>query len=190
MTRVLFPQRFCRRCRGTQFYVDGFKHALNGTFLLALDIETGMNAFKYVWPAIYEVSKALFPEQKRNCSGTDCQMTIPYAMSDPIALDLWNLRDVTQGEDGYTDSIYVGDVNGTFYGIKLNLDPLQSLTSSNYGIYVDIWRTKPIPVNSTSADLNYRDVRDSNWYRSGVSLSPSSPRRVGSGIMAMPFALS
>jgi type IV pilus assembly protein PilY1 len=149
------------------FYVDGFKHALNGTFLLALDVETGMNAFKYIWPAIYGVSKALFPEQKTGCAGTACQKTVPYAMSDPIALDLWDLRNVTQGEDGYADSIYVGDMNGVLYGIKLNLDPLQTASSSNDGIYIDIWRTKPIPVNSTSADPNYRDVLDSDWYRSG-----------------------
>ena len=50
-------------------------------------------------------------------------------MSNPIALDLWNLRaedGPTQGEDGYTDSIYVGDMNGVFYGLKLNFDPLQT----------------------------------------------------------------
>ena len=150
-----------------QFYVDGFKHALNGTFVLALDMETGMNAFRYIWPAIYGVGRALFPEQGTNCAGTVCQKVVPYAMSDPIALDLWDLRNVTQGEDGYTDSIYVGDLNGVFYGIKLNLDPLQSMTSSNDGIFVDIWRTKPIPVNSTTADLNYQNVLASDWYRSG-----------------------
>ena len=90
-------------------------------------------------------------------------------MSDPIALDLWNVgtwannsrAGAQTGEDGYVDSIYVGDMNGVFYGIKLNFDPLQTLSSSgqNYGIYVDLWRTKPIPVNSTTTvDLRYRFV--------------------------------
>ncbi len=156
-----------------QFYVDGFKHSLNGTFLLALDIETGMNAFKYVWPSIYNISKTLFPVQDRGCdsNGQNCQAEVPYAMSDPLALDLWNLGTyqgtnrvgATQGEDGYVDSIYIGDMNGVFYGIKLNFDPLVSLGSgSNDGIYVDIWRTKPIPWNTSGAQQYASD-----WYRSG-----------------------
>ncbi|MGO9116405.1 MAG: hypothetical protein ACLQPD_02215 [Desulfomonilaceae bacterium] len=154
----LFPSSW------SQFYIDGFKHSLNRTFLLALDIETGVNAFKYIWPSIYNVSRALFPEQDTVCdsNGQNCKQVVPYAMSDPIALDLWDLRNVTQGEDGYTDSIYVGDMNGVFYGLKLNFDPLQHLAGSNYGIYVDIWRTKPIPVNSTTTQDRYSD-----WFRSG-----------------------
>ncbi len=108
-------------------------------------------------------------------------------MSDPIALDLWNVgtwannsrAGAQTGEDGYVDSIYVGDMNGVFYGIKLNFDPLQTLSSSgqNYGIYVDLWRTKPIPVNSTttvdlSTDL-YRSWRQPITTAPAVSWEPN-----------------
>ena len=175
-----------------QFYIDGFKHALEGPFLLALDIETGVDAFKYVWPGIYNISKSLFPAQYHGghefqSSGTNCAYTIPYAMSDPVAMDLWNVgtwannsrAGAQTGEDGYVDSIYVGDMNGVFYGIKLNFDPLQTLSSSgqHYGIYVDLWRTKPIPVNSTttqdlSADL-YRSWRQPITTQPAASWEPN-----------------
>jgi len=138
----------------------------------------------------------LFPAQytgDSSCqsSGSNCAYTIPYAMSDPVALNLWNLGTCSNppcqvgatrtgagtGDGGYTDSIYVGDMNGVLYGIKLNFDPLNSLASGNYGIYVDLWRTKPIPVNSASTgDLSsdlYRSWRQPITTQPAVSWEPN-----------------
>ncbi len=74
---------------------------------------------------------------------------MPYSLSDPVVLDLWSVIDGVgaPGVDGYEDSIYVGDMNGMLYGIKLNF-----LTSdaSSRGIFVDLWKVKPIPVNAAS----------------------------------------
>ncbi len=70
-------------------------------------------------------------------------------MSDPVAVDVWNKDTSSLGEDGYTDHVYVGDMNGVLYGIKLNFDPTTSTKSGETGIYVDLWKTKPIPLNSS-----------------------------------------
>jgi type IV pilus assembly protein PilY1 len=99
---------------------------------------------------------AKFP-YKYGLADDDSGVTIPYAMSDPVALDVWNQEEDVVGDDGYIDRVYVGDMTGNVYGIKFNLDPyiLDSSTStttvsnSDFGIYVDLWPTKPI----LSADL-------------------------------------
>ncbi len=147
------------------FYWEGFRHALHDPFLLALDIETGVNIFRHAWPAIFTSASAIFPEKLTECDadGKNCGKRIPYAMSDPVALDLWDLRaspGATTGEDGYVDSVYVGDINGVLYGIKINFDPTITPTTDT-GIYVDVWKTKPIPSNLTTT----KD-RGSNVYRS------------------------
>jgi type IV pilus assembly protein PilY1 len=77
-------------------------------------------------------------------------------------LDVWNNENNRPGDDGFTDRVYVGDMNGYFYGIKFNFDetfPYSTSTNANMGIYVDIWPTKDIP-GGPNGDL------DSNIYRS------------------------
>jgi len=154
-----------------KFYRDGFGYMLWKPFMLALDIRTGRNLFKYVWPEIDTVASTLFPEKKRGCdsSGANCTLRVPYAMSDPTVLDLWDSTANVAGPDGFDDTIYVGDMNGILYGLKLNLDPVTSPASA--GIYVDLWKTKPTPVNaSTTKD------RESNQYRSElqpITVQPS-----------------
>jgi type IV pilus assembly protein PilY1 len=151
-------ERFTSTSR--DFYKAGFGHLLWEPFLLALDIRTGRNAFRYVWPEVVKQSSTFFPKKDTDCIAGVCSKTVPYAMSDPVVLDLWSVPDGAAGTDGYEDSIYVADMNGLLYGIKLNLN---APVSSSAGIYVDLWKAKPIPSNmSTTQDL------DSNYNRSGV----------------------
>jgi hypothetical protein len=90
---------------------------------------------------------------KRNCTiGTtstpcrcdtpiaDCKYTIdadykivPYALSDPLALDTLDSSG-SPGSDGYTDVVYVGDLVGRFWGIKLN--------TASKSLWVDMWNTR------------------------------------------------
>jgi type IV pilus assembly protein PilY1 len=142
------------------FYKAGFGHLLWEPFLLALDVQTGRNAFRYVWPEVVKQSSAFFPQKETDCIAGVCSKTVPYAMSDPVVLDHWSVSSGSAVADGYEDSIYVADMNGLLYGIKLNLG---ATASSGAGIYVDLWKAKPIPSNtSTTQDC------DSNYYRSCI----------------------
>jgi type IV pilus assembly protein PilY1 len=149
----LFPTGWAK------FYTEGFKHALVDPFLLALDLETGINAFRYVWPTIFKASKDYLPSRSvlsgtvRGCdvNGENCSIRVPYAMSDPVVLDVWDRNNNQMGEDGYSDRVYVGDMNGILYGIKMNFNPFAAATSDS-GFYVDLWKTKPIPLNPSTTN--------------------------------------
>lgn len=133
---------------------DRFKLALFWPNLMMLDIETGYNLFEYVWPVILNYNAATFPNK---AVGTN---TIPYAMSDVLALDVWDQMNEVMGDDGFIDRAYVGDMNGYFYGIKFNLAekfPDLSTTNTQFGVEVDIWPTKPIG----ATDLPNDDYRSS-----------------------------
>lgn len=131
-----------------------FKLALYWPFLLMMDIETGQNLFEYVWPIILNYNSANFPVRT---AGTN---TIPYAMSDVLALDVWDQENSMLGDDGFIDRVYVGDMNGYFYGLKFNLDetyPTATSTNSLFGVRVDVWPTKPIDNTEVGTD-DYRSA--------------------------------
>jgi type IV pilus assembly protein PilY1 len=147
-----------------QFYQDGFAAALTDTFMLGLDLETGVNVFRYVWPEIFRAARdaGYLKTQFRECtsgamqSSVNCRYRIPYAMSDPVVIDAWDRVHSLVGEDGFADVVYVADMNGVLYGIKMNFDPLSSVTANETGFYVDLWKTKPIPLNTqTGGTLDY-----------------------------------
>ncbi|MEW6141118.1 MAG: PilC/PilY family type IV pilus protein [Thermodesulfobacteriota bacterium] len=119
---------------------DKFKLGLFWPFFLMLDIETGHNLFEYVWPVVINRAATNFPLKTSEAN------TIPYAMSDPIALDVWNQNEHVVGDDGFIDRIYVGDMNGYFYGIKFNLDLKKpdGTDNTHFGMQVDMWPTKEI----------------------------------------------
>ncbi len=95
---------------------------------LAIDIETGTNLLTYYWPKIQDQTAfqnlnttvdrfyKLFPVIK---SGANY---IPYTMADPLAVDVLNSDSHSVGDDGYVDTVYVGDLLGNFYGLKFNFD--------------------------------------------------------------------
>lgn len=129
---------------------DGLKLALFWPFFLMMDIETGNNLFEYVWPRVVNQAWEHFPLKSADVN------TIPYAMTDPIALDVWNQNADIVGDDGFIDRIYVGDMNGYFYGIKFNLDPQNGNdTNSDFGILVDLWPMKEILTGDLTTN-NYR----------------------------------
>ncbi len=148
--------------------------------LLAIDIETGENLFRYSWPYINSyatdtLGDALFPIHTKGGA-----YDIPYAFADPSVQDLWVVDNgVTEvGADGYVDHIYVGDLTGYLWSIKLlgfEKNPSASVTPQ---IWADLWTTKAITEDSTyesawsdfrtlgqpitvepavSIDFNYRD---------------------------------
>jgi type IV pilus assembly protein PilY1 len=133
---------------------ERFKLALFWPNLLMLDIETGYNLFEYVWPVVLNRNSTTFPVKTANSTLN----TIPYAMSDVLGLDVWDQVNNVLGDDGYVDRVYVGDMNGYFYGLKFNLAehfPTPTTTNTMFGVEVNIWPTKPI----ASADVDEDDYR-------------------------------
>jgi type IV pilus assembly protein PilY1 len=134
-----------------------FKLALFSPFMLLMDIQTGENLFEYVWPI---VNNRTFHDFNVFPLETAEENEIPYAMSDPVALDVWNDATDRPGDDGFMDRVYVGGLNGYLYGIKFNLDETPADTSNtNMGILVDIWPTKTIDLKDDRWTNNYRGSR-------------------------------
>lgn len=109
------------------------KHAVLKPYLLAVDIETGHNIFQYLWPQLVHNWSAEWP-------GSD----IPYALADPLVLDVWDEAGNVK-QDGYVDHIYVGDLHGNFYGLKFNLE-----SETAKGFQLDVWKTKTITGSSNA----------------------------------------
>jgi len=124
---------------------------LQKPFLLALDVATGKNLFRYVWPSIQHYLQSTYPDVYfRYITRNSNLYGIPYAMSDPLVLDY--LRKMSNGSiasdtDGYVDHLFVGDLNGILYGFKFNLF---GLTGENQGVRVDLRLTKGIDESSSS----------------------------------------
>ena len=151
-----------------EFIKDGFGSDLFKPYIVALDIETGVNMFRYLWGEIHYAASDLFPKKKTGCdsNGENCANEIPYSLADMTVMDLLGFDQDGPGEDDYVDHIYVGDLNGHFYGIKINFDDtIGGSANKTMGIRVDLWPTKPIH----SLDLN------SNLYRSDRQPIASQP---------------
>lgn len=90
-------------------------------YLVALDIEKGINIFQTMWPYLRNQVITSIPGSLKT--------KIPYVMASPLVLDV--------NGDGYVDRLYVGDLNGLFYGLKFgnSYDDVLKL-------HLDIWRTK------------------------------------------------
>jgi len=136
---------------------------------LAIDIETGTNLLTYYWPIIQNQTAfqnltstantnafyKLFPVLQ---SGSNF---IPYSMSDPLALDVRNSDSNIVEDDGYVDTVYVGDLLGNFYGLKFNFDTQvishttgNPVANPNFGIRVDWWQTKSTWDGSPATNSN------------------------------------
>jgi len=123
--------------------------------LLAIDIETGVNLFQYLWPMLHGALPAQWP---KTVSGTN---VVPHSMTSPVVLDLWDSTGHLN-PDGYLDHIYLGDLNGNFYGMKFNLDEGTTL-----GMSMDVWKTKPVAATDVGSN-NYRSSREP------ISVQPST----------------
>ena len=140
---------------------DADLELLRNPYFMAIDMETGKNLFKYVWPYIRTIlpsgSDNPFPAEIR---GPNSEYRIPYAMSDPVVLDVMDVEGMTQtqvqncesggseckatGSDGFVDRVYVGDVNGSLYGCKFNFHD----HATRKGIWIDRWLTKGVDESS------------------------------------------
>lgn len=136
------------------------KTALLKPYLVALDIEKGINIFQHLWPTIVHQWSSQWP------TVTSGANTIPYALGDPLVLDIWNANG-TVGSDGVLDHIYFGDLNGNFYGLKFNLD------SSSPGIKMEVWKTKP-----ASGTNLYRSSRQPITVMPVATLDPDKYLRI------------
>lgn len=114
--------------------------------LLMIDIEKGVNIFQYNWPLLHGLIPTKWPNEQ-----TGVGTYSPYAMGSPLVLDTWDELGAIHN-DGYLDHIYIGDLNGNFYGLKFNMD-----SGTTKGVEIDIWKTKPID-----------DPTASNAYRSNT----------------------
>ncbi|MEW6348049.1 MAG: hypothetical protein AB1646_03250 [Thermodesulfobacteriota bacterium] len=111
--------------------------------LVAIDVETGVDLFRYIWPWIYEVGGTnLFPTLSRTATGYPSR-EVPYAMSDPLVLDL--LSGSASGPDGMSDHIYVGDLGGNFYSIKFNFET----SAATQGMAIDVRLTRVVDESNT-----------------------------------------
>ena len=138
-----------------------FKADLLRPALIVIDVETGYNLFKYTWPTVLKAgdnsSVLAFPDTTRTGG-----LTTPYAMSDPVAIDIWDPALGSVSDDGFIDRVYMGDTTGLIYGIKFT-----SPTATHKGMLVDVWRTKTI-TDSDELDSNFY-----RWKREPISQSPS-----------------
>ena len=172
------------------FLSDEEKSLIYKPYLLAIDIESGINIFQNVWPDLISQlsNQGYFPEK------TNLGNIIPYALTTPLLLDIWDTKgcssindanatlerkaDVCQrakyckwtgsqcsgillGPDGYTDHMILGDINGNFYNIKLNFsDDAEKFFS------IDLSHTKKICSDFSNPDCS--NLIEHNVYRSDM----------------------
>ncbi|GEM_PF-1561085 len=129
--------------------------------LFAIDMETGENLFRYVWPWIHLLLQDEFgadwPIQNRpkGASEENTVFKVPCTLATPLLADLWNDDFNVFGNDGFVDHIYVGDMCGYMHGIKLK--GFTEGTPTNRSIFLDTWVTKSIE------NLEDATVSSSGW---------------------------
>ncbi len=116
--------------------------------LLMIDIEKGVNIFQYHWPLLQGLMPTRWPDQQ-----TSTGSYVPYSMTNPLVLDLWD-ETGSVGSDGFLDHIYLGDINGYFYGLKFNME-----TGPTKGLEMDVWPTKPISAANVNDDIFRSDTQ-------------------------------
>lgn len=173
------------------FLVAGFKDQMVKPMMLALDIETGANLFRYLWPHIHETAKKytsldIFKPRKGGCynqtppsgssnSTLECpglrDVNVPYAGAAATPVDVLSAKYietdasviVEPGEDDFADYVYWGDLNGVFYGLKLNFLAQENSGEANkevHGVKLDMWYSKPIYNGATdTATLSTNQFR-------------------------------
>ncbi len=140
--------------------------------LLAVEIGTGENLFKYLWPGIvanlrctqYPDSlypNCLFPPKWVTAGGTT--RLIPYALGDLVALDIYSEIDGENRGDGFVDHVFFGDLNGYFYRVRFRA-PDTGAPSMD----LSLWQTKVIDKSFTQPSVTNKanPIKVSNLYRS------------------------
>ncbi|MDQ7785239.1 MAG: PilC/PilY family type IV pilus protein [Desulfomonilaceae bacterium] len=118
------------------------RKALQKPYLLAIDIETGVNYFQVLWPLLVKARSdgSKLPEEPISIDGVT--KTIPWAFGDPTVVDVWDDANSRFGEDAFVDHLYMGDMRGFLYKIQFDFSGESSKTK---GLAIDFWKTKFIP---------------------------------------------
>ncbi|MFC1835330.1 pilus assembly protein, partial [Thermodesulfobacteriota bacterium] len=132
-------------------------------FFMAIDVGTGRNYFTYVWTSVYAKAMQPNPFEVQLNKG----YYLPYAMADPLVLDVWDSSGGQTGDDGYVDSIYVGDLRGYLYGFKF-IDFRKGATAST--VKFDLWVTKAID-EGVGSGWNWSRTR---WAGQPITTQPAA----------------
>jgi type IV pilus assembly protein PilY1 len=140
--------------------------------MLALDVETGENLFKYIWPFVYGgLDSTPFDPAVRN------GFIPPCAFADPSAVDVWNTESGSEGDDGYVDHIFAGDMCGNLWGIKLF--GFEKIPAGDTGLSIEMWPTRIVDESNTSFKWsNYRTEMQPITFQPAMSITPKG---LGSG---------
>ncbi|MBD3398696.1 hypothetical protein GF413_06545, partial [Candidatus Micrarchaeota archaeon] len=134
--------------------------------MLALDVETGENLFKYIWPFVYGgLDSTPFDPAVRN------GFIPPCAFADPSAVDVWNTESGSEGDDGYVDHIFAGDMCGNLWGIKLF--GFEKMPTGDTGLSIEMWPTRIVDESNTSFKWsNYRTEMQPITFQPAMSITP------------------
>lgn len=140
--------------------------------LLALEIGTGENLFKYLWPGIAATLRCpqfpdatypncLFPPQWVKSGGTT--RLVPYALGDQVCFDIFTEDGEELRGDGFIDHVFFGDLNGQFYRLRF-----RSPTSGSPSMDLSYWQTRKIDTTLTQPSVMNKanPLQVTNLYRS------------------------
>jgi type IV pilus assembly protein PilY1 len=142
---------------------------LRKPYLMAIDVETGRNIFRYVWPALQTYTPGFGYDPFLLLTRGSGTYYIPYSLNDPVALDVLDKRNpaaISVGDDGYVDHVYVGDLAGNFYGFKFNFE-----TGTRKGIWVDVWLTKAVTETDSTLASKWSFFRS---YSQPITVQPAA----------------
>ncbi len=151
------------------------RKALQKPYLLAIDIETGINYFQVLWPLLIKARSDASKLPEESITIDSVTKTIPWALGDPTIVDVWDDANKRFGEDAFVDHLYVGDLRGFLYKIRFDFTGQQSTTK---GVAVDFWKTKFIPKDGASDPISDSTPCDdeANYYRGcrqPISVAPA-----------------
>lgn len=156
------------------------RSALAKPYILALDVETGVNYFQVLWPLVVKARTdgSKLPEQPITIDSVTTK--IPWALATPVVVDVWDDANGKFGEDAFVDHMYIGDMRGFMYKIRFNFKDYGNDTdNSNHrkGLDINFWKTKFIPEDDTLIPVAVSSNCDeTNWYRGcrqPITVAPS-----------------
>jgi type IV pilus assembly protein PilY1 len=131
-------------------------------FMLVLDIKNGINIFQYAWPVVQQTFNSKWSIEQVGDN------LIANSMNSAIILDLWKGLDSSGmpifGQDGRLDHIFMGDLAGTFWGLRLEGSP-----SDHARVVVDTWQTKKAVTDCSSKTTDETCTANGCWWDSTTS---------------------
>lgn len=156
-TREFQPGSISLNATTTLGTKTGWQYLYYPTFR-AVNLATGADLWKSTFAALLGSSSYTNYFGVNSTTPSSSKIVMPWAVSNPAAFDLYNANQnasIASGSygDGYADLVYAGDLNGTFYTLRLNsLGTLPTPTP----LCMITRKTKAIPSSYTNA---YRGSR-------------------------------